>query len=116
MASTVPLVLLPRYTTFAGASTFTTSPVRIEGYDESQMFVWRGRIVSAGTFSFVLQESMDQQRWTDLIAGDPGSEQEATYTSALTRLWLRAKVVLGSDPADFPTVSCYAVGFLIRRR
>jgi hypothetical protein len=90
--------------------------VRIEGYDESQLFVWRGRIVATGTFSFVLQESMDQQRWTDLIAGDPGSEQEATYTATLTRLWVRAQVVLASDPAAFPSVSCYALGFLIRRR
>jgi hypothetical protein len=116
MAATVPLVLLPRYTTLSGASTFTTSPVRIDGYEEAQLFVWRGKMAATGTFSFRFQESTDQQNWIDLISGDPGSEAEATYTGYLTRLWVRAKVVVGGDPAVFPVVSCYAVGFLVKRR
>lgn len=116
MTSTVPLVLLPRYSTLAGASTFSTTAVRVDDYDEAQVFVWRGLLAATCTFRITLQDSMDQQLWTDLFMGDPGAETEATYTVPLTRLWFRAQVVLGGTPPAFPSVSCYALGFLVSRR
>jgi hypothetical protein len=112
----VPLVLIPRYATFAGDGTFTTIAMEVTEYTGALVNVWRGKLLgTTPTVSFVFEESTDQVSWTDCTGGgaaDPGEGLEAQYTPTLRKRWFRIKVTLtGTDPV----VTCWAVGFLERR-
>jgi len=109
----VPLVLLPRYTTYCGATDFTTIAMEVADYAKAHVSVWRGPMIGTGpTFTVVFQESTDQLTWTTCnngTGGDPGSGSEAQYTPELNKRWFRIKVTLGGTD---PVGSCWAIGFL----
>jgi hypothetical protein len=109
----VPLVLLPRYTTFVGAGTFTTIGMEASNYSKSIVGVWRGAMLGAGpTFAVSFEESTDQNSWSVCSGGssaDPGTDTEAQYQPTITKRWFRIKVVLGGSN---PAASCWAIGFL----
>lgn len=113
--SMVPVVLVGRFSTFAGQSVFATLAVNVVAYETAMINVWRGRLGGTTMFLFALEESNDQTVWTTLISGDPGQETEVLMAAALTKSWLRAKVVL-ADPAAVPVATCYAVGDLGLRK
>ena len=120
----VPLVLLPRYTTYAGLVNTGTAPyyfatiaMDVTEYQNAIVNVWRGKLVGTTPgVAFTLQESTDQVTWTTCggtSAGfTPSENTETQYTAALTKRWLRIKIELAS--AD-TVVSCWAVGFLEQR-
>lgn len=114
----VPLVLLPRYTTYAGDTNFTTIAMDVTQYENAILNVWRGKIVGttgSPAVTFTFEESTDQDSWTTCSGtspGDPGENSEAQFTLTLKKRWFRVKVVLGN--AD-NVLSCWAVGFLEER-
>lgn len=115
----VPLVLLPRYSTFSGATVFTTIGIDVSDYESAIVNVWRGNFIGTGppTFGITLEESTDRDEWAACSGAtadyDPGGATEGQLTAALKRRWLRAKVTItGTDPS----VSCWAVGFLELRQ
>ena len=80
-----PLVMLPRYTTYAGATEFTTIAMDVTEYSSVILSVWRGPINfesggAAGTFAITLQESTDQVNWTTCTGttanSDPGENTD----------------------------------------
>jgi hypothetical protein len=111
-----PVVMLPRFTTFAGASDFTTIAMDVTDYETAILNVWRGKIV--GGFTVTCQESTDQETWstctgTNCSAYDPGELLEGQVSATLKKRWFRVKVTLtGSDPQ----ATCWAVGFLEDRQ
>jgi hypothetical protein len=117
-----PLVLLPRYTTYVGASTagkeFVTIAMDVTDFQNAIVNSWRGKLIgSSPTFALTFQESTDQVTWstctgTNVSAYDPGEELEGQSVAALTKQWFRIKVVLGGTN---PAGSCWAAGFLERR-
>jgi len=111
----VPLVLIPRYTTLAGAATFTTIGMEVTDYEAALVNVWRGPLSGGGTFAASFEESSDGVTWatcTNGTGGDPGSETEVQYNPTLKRRWFRIKVVLtGTNPV----VTLWALGFLQMR-
>jgi hypothetical protein len=113
----VPLVLLPRYTTYAGDSEFTTIAMDVTDYTTAYVNAWRGVLLgTTPTFAIVFQESTDQQTWTTCTngtGGDPGEETEAQYTPTLKKRWFRAKVTLTGTA---PVATCWAIGFLELRQ
>jgi hypothetical protein len=115
LESTVPVVLLGRFSTFAGGGTFTTLPVNVVACETAMIHVWRGRIGPTSTFAFALEESNDGTVWTVLTSGDPGTETEVLMTATLTKAYVRAAVTL-TDPTEVPVATCYAVGELLLRR
>ena len=123
----VPLVLLPRYTTYAGQAVtppdyyFTTIAMDVTQFSAAILNMWRGEIVGGTTPSFTVwyEESTDQDNWTVCSGspgagsgGDPGTNTEVQYSLALKKRWFRVKIELGG--AD-NVVSCWAVGFLEER-
>ena len=112
----IPLVLLPRYTTYAGATSFTTVAMDVTDYQSAIVNVWRGPSVGGATYAIKFQESTDQDNWTTCdngTGGDPGADTEAQYTPNLKKRWFRAHITItGTDPV----VSCWAVGFLELRQ
>lgn len=114
-APTVPVVLLGRYTTLAGGDSLVTSPIVVAEYSSIELGAWRGAMEDpAGSFEVKLQESMDQVTWTTISATVVPSGAETPVTADLSRTWLRVWVRMTA--AAFPVVSCYLVGFLLRRR
>jgi hypothetical protein len=109
----VPLVLIPRYTTYAGPSTFTTVAMDVTQYQSAIVNVWRGNLLGTSpTYNISFEESTDQVTWatcTNGSGGDPGADTEAQYTPTLTKRWFRAKLVLGGTD---PVVTTWAIGFL----
>lgn len=114
-AATVQVVLLGRYTTLAGTDDFVTSPIVVAEYSSIELGVWRGTMEDGGAvFEVKLQESMDRVNWTDIDTTVVPASTETPVVADLSRTWLRIMVRLTAG--IFPVVSCYAVGFLIRRR
>jgi hypothetical protein len=111
-----PLVMLPRYTTFSGANTFTTVGMDVTDYSKAILNVWRGAMNgSSPTYAISFEESTDQETWATCSGGsggDPGANTEVQYTPTLAKRWFRVKVVLGGTQ---PVATCWAVGFLEQR-
>ena len=113
----VPLVLLPRYSSYVGDSDFTTIAMDVSAYEKAIVNCWRGKLVgNTPTFAISFEESTDQETWTVCTngsGGDPGQESETQYSPELSKRWFRAKVTLTGTQ---PSVSCWAIGFLELRQ
>ncbi len=111
-----PLVLLPRYTTYAGASVFVTIAMDVTEYQSALVNCWRGKLLgTAPTIGMVFEESSDQVTWSTCTGGtsfDPGEETEVQKTPTMTKRWFRIKVTLGGTS---PAATCWVVGFLEQR-
>ena len=59
----VPIVLIPRFTTFAGANVeFRTHAIAVTEFESIEVFVWRGDLASgAWSVTFAVEEPMDQE-------------------------------------------------------
>lgn len=113
----VPLVLLPRFSSYVGATTFNTVAMDVTDYQSAIINVWRSPMLgTAPTYNISFQESTDQDNWTTCTGGtggDPGANTEAQYTPTLAKRWFRAQITLGgTDPA----ATCWGVGFLELRQ
>ena len=114
----IPIVLIPRFTTFAGKDTnFRTHAIAVTEYESIEVFIWRGDLADAGwSVNFTVEESMDQQSWTTVIYAAPSAKSEQRTTGTLTKSYVRANLALSASGGDFPIVTAYAVGNLIRRK
>lgn len=113
----VPLVLIPRYSSYTGAGTYTTIAMDVTDYQSAIVNAWRGVLNGGGAYTLSFEESTDQNSWatcTNGSGGDPGEDTEAQYTPTITKRWFRAKLVLtGTEPVS---VTTWAVGFLELRQ
>jgi hypothetical protein len=111
------LVFLPRFTTLAGATEFTTAPLDVSGQAGTQFQVWRGpiRVSSggAGTFTLYIEESLDAQSWALGPSTPQGfliAENATVFFAYSFRLrWFRLRVALGGTN---PIGTCWAEGIL----
>jgi hypothetical protein len=113
----VPLVLVPRYSSYTGADTFTTLGIDVTDYSRASVCVWRSPLIgSSPTFALTFEESMDQNSWTTCSgtsAGvDPGADTETMYSPTLAKRWFRLKLVLGGTS---PVATCWVIGYLEQR-
>ena len=124
----VPLVLLPRYTTYAGkvgSDYFTTIAMDVTQYETAIVNFWRGNIIGTAPtpptepILVKFEESTDQVSWSECAGSPDGStidypneNVEIQYTLTLKKRWFRIKVQLYSATN---VVSCWAVGFLEER-
>jgi hypothetical protein len=113
----VPLVLIPRYTSYTGDNTFTTIGMDVSEYQGAIVNVWRGKLLGTTPgYAASFEESTDQDSWTICAGGnggDPGEDTEAQYTPTLTKRWFRIKLVLTGTG---PIVTTWAIGFLEMRQ
>lgn len=114
----VPLVLLPRYTTYVAEGGYTTIGMDISAYRRASISVWRNAMIgsSSPTFKFTFEESMDQVNWStcaDTSADNELSDgEEKVFAPSFAKRWFRIRVVLNGTS---PGVTCWAVGFLEER-
>jgi len=112
----VPIVLIPRFTTYAGATSFITAAIPVSPYSALNFDFWHGPVIGTfGSIILALQESNDGSRWDDCTGSVPGiapAEGEVPVSVTITKAWLRLVVALaGTDMA----VTCWAEGFFERR-
>lgn len=115
----VPLVLIPRYTTYCGANatSFTTVGMDVSEYEKAVVSFWRTAGMNvAGLQTITFEESMDQLHWTTCAGGpftDPGAVTEAQFQPELTKRWFRVNVTL--NVAANGAITCWCLGFLMQR-
>lgn len=112
-----PLVMLPRYSTFAGEDTYYTIAMDVTEFQAAILNVWRGKNNGTSpTFTASCEESVDQVNWTACANGSTGSmgqSSEVQVTATITKRWFRLKIVMGGTN---PVITCWAVGFLEQRQ
>lgn len=117
------IVFLPRFTTLAGASSFTTLPLDVSRFASAQFQLWRGPIrgnppQASHPFLAYLEESLDAENWV-LGPSTPTGFDPADDDLTLTRpklfsygfrlRWFRIRIELSSTN---PIVTCWAEGLL----
>jgi len=112
----VPIVLLPRFTTFSGpTTTFYTVGMEVSEYSKVILSTWRSSGASLSGFAVTYEESTDQLTWTTCAGGpfsDPGAFAEIQHQPELTKRWFRIGVTLTGANA---VVTCWCIGFLEMR-
>lgn len=107
--------LLPRYTTFVGATMVHTRPLDIRRFATANLVAWAG--AGNGTdavLSIQVQQSGDMMAWEDVGDAFEPDAGEVPGTRDFTLPWLRLEVTLtGENPA----FTCWMTGeFVVRGR
>lgn len=112
----VPLVMVPRFTSYFGNSVFVTVALQVDRYARCVVTVWRGPVQGGGVFAVVLQHSHDAETWQNLgTVVDPGEDQTIVIAEDLTRRWLRLRIELPVGASTDAAVTCWASGYLEQR-
>jgi hypothetical protein len=114
----VPLVLIPRFTSFFGTSELATVALDVSAFAGGEATLWRGKLIGAGaTFELYTETSHDGIAWFGYPLGgggapvpwDPGDDDFVDVGLAFAHRWFRVRVVLtGTDPG----VTCWMTGML----
>ena len=113
----VPLVMIPRFTTYVGAGDYVTVPLRIDNYQSVKITVWRGKLVgdpvTGAGLSAIFQTSNDAEVWTDVSMTPVTTADGSTLVEFATlERWLRLRLVLVEDANHIVALTLWAVGFL----
>ncbi len=120
----VPLVLIPRYTSYVGEGEYTTVPLEVSEYAKAYVTLWRGQILRSWetthvrTFRATFQGSHDAEEWVNLGSEVTTVDTVDDHEIELTRRWFRVRILLskGGDPTDDAVgITCWATGLLERR-
>lgn len=104
------IILLPRFSSFAGEATFYTAPNNVRGYGEASLVLAMvGGLGTGISFVVQVQESPDLEIWDD--NGPPLSITDPTDVTFRFE-WMRLKIALS---ATDPAVTCWCVGNFVRR-
>lgn len=111
-----PLTLIPRYTTYAGASTFRTLPMDVSPFESAIVNVWMGTLVGTSpSVTVLLEESTDLDTWVACTGGGaftPTANTEVPKSITLSRRYLRISVTLSGTGV---AATLYALGYLVAR-
>ena len=108
----VPLVLIPRFTSYVGNNAFTTVPLRVSDYSKAHITFWRGRLL-VETFSAEFQVSHDAYTWQNALSPPTvitSVDACDSYSMDLNHRWFRIKIVLSGS-----AITCWATGLLVKR-
>jgi len=113
VGETVPVILIPRFSSYFGASDLATVPLDVSSFSKGTVTLWRGPLVDPGTFRLHVETSHDANTWFAEPPGstgfDPGDDDSEIVGFTCPRRWLRVRVSLtGSQPA----VTCWCAGML----
>jgi hypothetical protein len=118
----VPLVMIPRFTSYVGAGTYTTAPLEVSEYGSFVLTVWRGPLVgnpaNGAGLSLVFEQSDDAEIWSAFsgISAITTANTNSVATTDLTMRWLRARMTLTEDSTNHVVaMTCWASGNLVRR-
>jgi hypothetical protein len=111
----VPIVLIPRYTSYVGGGVYTTPPIPVSAYESLVVSMWRsagiGTMPTVGFFWRESNDLVDFEACTGGISSAPVAT-ETQSTVQLSKAWFQLSVVL--NPAD-AAMTFWCQGFLILR-
>lgn len=111
-ATSERVVLIPRYSSYAGAGTFLTPPMNVRDFESANfIYTLSGALGVIGpTVTVEVEESPDLSLWYPIGAALFSGDVESR---SFQFEWMRLKITLsGADPA----FTCWCVGDFIRRR
>lgn len=111
----VPLVLIPRYSTYSGAVAFSTIGMDVTDYEKATGSFWRAPFAVGVAITILFEESMDQLYWSVCAGGpftDPGASVEGQFVPIITKRWFRITITLAGAN---PVATCWCIGFLEQR-
>lgn len=118
----VPVVMLPRFTSYVGAGTYATAPLAVEGFDKGRVTFWRGPLVGGAAtspFTAYFEDSHDAVNWTEAGTNPSGpvTTVNATggYAILFKKRWFRIRVVLAGDANGVVGITLWMAGALERR-
>ena len=113
----VPMVLIPRFSSYFGTSEFETVALDVSAFSGGTCTLWRGKLLGGGTFKLFTETSHDGYTWFGYPPGvggapipwDPGDDASMEVGLAFSHRYFRVRIVLtGTDPA----VTCWCTGLL----
>jgi len=116
----VPVVMLPRFTSYVGPGSYSTAPMDVTAFDYGEVTFWRGPLVGGATtdpFLAYLEESHDTLTWTAATPSLPITAVN-TFTRqvlTLTKRWFRVRVVLDDDANGVVALTMWMAGALQAR-
>lgn len=121
----VPLIMIPRFSTYSGEGSFTSAPLDVSGYSKAVLQFWRGPLVgtvsgATPSFAAVFQQSQvgydDPGSWVDVGSVITSVNTVSTVELDLDRRWFRVKIDLVASLADLGVgITCWAIGSLVQR-
>ena len=116
----VPLVLLPRFSSFVGQGGYSTAPLEVEAFEGGIVVFWRGPLVGGAVsspFTAHIEESHDALVWTTVTGTGPITTANAVgdFALGLKKRWLRVRVELAADNDGVVAISLWMTGSLRRR-
>jgi hypothetical protein len=116
----VPLVMVPRFTTYVGGAVFTTVALDVSAFGIVRLATWMGPLIGdtasgAALTSAHLQQSEDGDEWDMLLPMINGTDRHELIMAPLTKRFMRARVELAADTSDVVAVTCWSTGYLERR-
>ncbi|MCE9637716.1 MAG: hypothetical protein K8T90_18610 [Planctomycetes bacterium] len=116
----VPLVLIPRFTTYAGKGTFTTVALDVSAFGLVHLATWAGPLLGdttsgAALTAAVLQHSEDGDDWQVFAPMLSTPNSHMLSSAPLMRRYLRAKLQFVADANDVVALTCWSTGYLERR-
>lgn len=112
----VPVVMLPRFTSYVGAGSYTTPPLAVEAYAKGVLTFWRGKLVGgAATDPFLayLEVSHDASVWVPTLFFSTVNTSD-TLPTPFPRRWFRVRVELLGDANGVVGLSMWMAGVLER--
>lgn len=112
----VPVVLIPRFTTYVGAADFLSHALDVSAYDTLRLTAWRAPLIGTSpAFGLSTYRSLDRVTWEECSGPqdqDPGDRTEVLYEWPLEAKWFRLRIALGGTQ---PGVTCWAQGYFTKR-
>ena len=98
----VPLVLIPRFTSYVGPGSYASVPLELSRYAFGSVTLWRGPLVgSSPTYRAYLETSRDGVVWDTVfpIGWDPGANNFEELPVAIMNRLFRIRVLLAGTGA-----------------
>src|SRR5262245_58772260 len=114
----IPVVMIPRYSSYTGEGSFTTAPLDVSGFAKTNLVFYRSGLLGSGAgspaFHAYFETSHDEITWFsewDTTAVNTTSQLGVSFT----RRWFRVRIDLVGDTQKVCGITCWAIGTLERR-
>jgi hypothetical protein len=126
IGESVPLVMIPRFTSYVGPSTYSTNPLDVSEYAKANLEFWRGELAGSqvtppdqSTFTAYFEEASDPNppsgNWTAIVTAITSVNTNSVVELPFTKKFFRIRIVLTATPAGLCAITCWAAGNLERR-
>jgi hypothetical protein len=117
MGELVPVVMLPRFTSYLGEGSYATVPMPVEAYQNICVTFWRGPLVGGDAttpFEAFFEVSHDAYTWESIHAPIDTVDTSDKLAMPLTKRWFRVRIELLADGNGVVGLSMWMAGVFQR--